>query len=501
MGHVDSGKTSLAKVLSTKLSTAALDKSPVSQERGITLDLGFSSFKLNLLNSNTTSSNENNNNTEIQFTLVDCPGHASLIKTIIGGSQIIDMMFLVIDVMKGVQTQTAEVTSKLKKVFEKTLFKDSPIVPFSANPSSENGDPLDKPIGIDQLLDILLKYLTIPIRDDQGSFLFDFDHCFQIKGQGSVLTGTVLRGAIEIGDTIQIPQLNIEKKVKSMQMFHNSIKRAIKGDRVGICVTQLNSKLLERGLACTNNCVTQLSAAIVSLEKIRFYKQDIQSKSIFHVTVGHSTVTASVTFFSKQQQERQQIEKENETLQVKELSTIKTFNSLIEYEYQDRLSPTSNEYPLGTQFGLIQFEHPILCPMNNVLIGSKLDISLDTSTCRIAFAGYVLDSVDDQSKQSLHQKLKIFKTKFKQGIIERIHSEDTIIGKNLFKKDTDITSFRGMKVIFENGQIGILESLFGKTGKVKIVLSNSTTESLKSGDNFKLEFKRFIFDIEKKNKQ
>jgi selenocysteine-specific translation elongation factor len=46
---------------------------------------------------------------KIQFTLVDCPGHASLIKTIIGGAQIIDMMFLVIDVTKGIQTQTAEV--------------------------------------------------------------------------------------------------------------------------------------------------------------------------------------------------------------------------------------------------------------------------------------------------------------------------------------------------------------------------------------------------------
>jgi selenocysteine-specific translation elongation factor len=46
---------------------------------------------------------------KIQFTLVDCPGHASLIRTIIGGSQIIDMFFLVIDINKGIQTQTAEV--------------------------------------------------------------------------------------------------------------------------------------------------------------------------------------------------------------------------------------------------------------------------------------------------------------------------------------------------------------------------------------------------------
>ena len=98
----------------------------------------------------------------MQFTLVDCPGHASLIRTIIGGAQIIDMMFLIIDITKGIQAQTAECiiiaelfmkkvivilnkvdmvedkkvlegkTAALKKVFAKTKFKDNIIiVPFS----------------------------------------------------------------------------------------------------------------------------------------------------------------------------------------------------------------------------------------------------------------------------------------------------------------------------------------------------------------------------------
>ncbi|VDP50817.1 unnamed protein product, partial [Echinostoma caproni] len=86
LGHVDSGKTSVAKSLSTIASTSAFDKNPQSKKRGITLDLGFSSF----------------------FTLVDCPGHSSLIRTVLCGSQIIDLMLLVVDVTKGFQTQTAE---------------------------------------------------------------------------------------------------------------------------------------------------------------------------------------------------------------------------------------------------------------------------------------------------------------------------------------------------------------------------------------------------------
>lgn len=80
LGHVDSGKTALSKALSTVASTAAFDKNPQSKKRGITLDLGFSSFKVDknipsqLLPSDA-----------IQITLVDCPGHASLIRTVICG--------------------------------------------------------------------------------------------------------------------------------------------------------------------------------------------------------------------------------------------------------------------------------------------------------------------------------------------------------------------------------------------------------------------------------
>ena len=108
LGHVDSGKTSLVAALSDpqKLSTAALDKNPQSAQRGITLDLGFSAFAVPLPAHLAAPSAAGS--AELQFTLVDCPGHASLIRTIIGGAQIIDLMVLVVDVTKGIQTQTAE---------------------------------------------------------------------------------------------------------------------------------------------------------------------------------------------------------------------------------------------------------------------------------------------------------------------------------------------------------------------------------------------------------
>lgn len=104
LGHVDSGKTTLAKVLSQVSSTAAFDKTPQSKQRGITLDLGFSSFSIPIPDHLKSQCYTDN----LQVTLVDCPGHASLIRTIIGGAQIIDMVLLVVDATKGIQTQTAE---------------------------------------------------------------------------------------------------------------------------------------------------------------------------------------------------------------------------------------------------------------------------------------------------------------------------------------------------------------------------------------------------------
>ena len=57
-------------------------------------------------------------------------------------------------------------------------------------------------------------------------FLYAIDHCFQIKGQGTVMTGTVLSGQVKVGDTVELPMLRVEKKIKSMQMFRKPVQLA-----------------------------------------------------------------------------------------------------------------------------------------------------------------------------------------------------------------------------------------------------------------------------------
>eukprot|EP00854_Cymbomonas_tetramitiformis_P014492 gene14492-17132_t len=86
------------------------------------------------------------------------------------------------------------------------------------------------------------------------------------------MTGTVLQGSVSVNQTVEIASLKVEKKVKSMQMFHKPVETAYKGDRVGICVTQMDAKSLERGLLAEPKSVPTIDGAIAAVEKIRFFK-------------------------------------------------------------------------------------------------------------------------------------------------------------------------------------------------------------------------------------
>lgn len=68
--------------------------------------------------------------------------------------------------------------------------------------------------------------------------------------QGTILTGTVLRGTVAVGNEVELPAQGIIRKVKSMQMFRKPVTSASMGDRVGMCVTSLDAKAIERGVSC-----------------------------------------------------------------------------------------------------------------------------------------------------------------------------------------------------------------------------------------------------------
>merc|ERR1719392_262765 len=100
------------------------------------------------------------------------------------------------------------------------------------------------------------------------------------------MTGTVLNGGVGINDNIEIPVIQVTKKVKSMQMFRKPVTAASQGDRVGICVTQFDSSKLERGIVCSPGYLPTLYGAIILVHKIPYFKGNCQNKSKFHITIG-----------------------------------------------------------------------------------------------------------------------------------------------------------------------------------------------------------------------
>ncbi len=80
-------------------------------------------------------------------------------------------------------------------------------------------------------------------------------------------------------------------------MFKRPVQSCQKGDRVGICVTQLDATLVERGVACTPGAVPTFTGAIAAVDKIRFFVGHMPSRLKVHVTIGHQTVMGDIQFF------------------------------------------------------------------------------------------------------------------------------------------------------------------------------------------------------------
>ncbi|MEX2718820.1 MAG: GTP-binding protein [Candidatus Sigynarchaeum springense] len=303
-GHVDSGKTAIARVLSETISTAGLDKHPQSKQRGITIDLGFTSFDLG----------------NVTIALVDAPGHADLIRSAVASANIIDVAIIVIDCTKGFEMQTGEhmvvvealgvprflfalnkidllpdqaaiedTTRRIKTFVAKSgkAFANAPVIPVSA--ASKQGFEL--------LVGELGKAIQgLSTRRDSGApFMMPFDHHFIVKGFGTVLTGTILSGSVKIGDTLEISPLGLSGKVKSIHVFKEDVPRAEAGDRAGIAIPGIDNDKLYRGcMLATPGTIAVARHLLVRGKLIPFFKHEIAFHSQVHLAAGMLTVPAEI---------------------------------------------------------------------------------------------------------------------------------------------------------------------------------------------------------------
>jgi elongation factor Tu len=284
IGHVDHGKTTLTAAITATLSTLGnatlkkyddIDAAPEEKARGITINTAHVEYET-----------ENRH-----YAHVDCPGHADYVKNMITGAAQMDGGILVVSAADGPMPQTREhillakqvgvpnivvflnkedqvdddelielVEMEVRELLSSYDFPgdDIPIVAGSAlqaleaiiaEPTTTRGTNkwVDK---IFNLMDEVDSYIPTPIRDTEKTFLMAVEDVFSITGRGTVATGRIERGIINVGDTIELVGLGDTKTttVTGVEMFQKTLDSGMAGDNVGILLRGVQKADIERGM-------------------------------------------------------------------------------------------------------------------------------------------------------------------------------------------------------------------------------------------------------------
>ncbi|MFP4514608.1 MAG: elongation factor Tu [Parcubacteria group bacterium] len=275
IGHVDHGKTTLTaailKTLTSKGLTASskdvsqIDAAPEEKARGITIATAHVEYE-----------SENRH-----YAHVDCPGHADYVKNMITGAAQMDGAILVVSATDGPMPQTREhillarqvgvpkivvflnkcdmvedkelidlVEEEVRDLLKKYEFPgdETPIIRGSALKALENSDGPDGDAIMD-LVKALDDYIPTPERDVDQDFLMPIEDIFSIEGRGTVVTGRIERGVVNVGDEIEMVGLMDTKKttVTGVEMFNKSLDRGEAGDNAGILLRGVKKEDVERG--------------------------------------------------------------------------------------------------------------------------------------------------------------------------------------------------------------------------------------------------------------
>lgn len=244
-GHIDHGKTALVKAL-TGVDTDTL---PEEKERGITVNIGFAHLADNV-------------------TIIDVPGHERLIKNMVAGVSTIDLVLFVIAADDGVMPQTREhldivkllgirqgifvitkvdlvdgewielVKEEIRNLLRYTAFNAAPILTTSV----ATGE------GVEELRKLLLETLVaIPPKQDFEIFREPIDRVFNVKGFGTVITGTVLGGGVRTGDAIEIQPSGIRTRIRTLQSHDKEVNEVRVGYRAAVNLAGVEVSQVERG--------------------------------------------------------------------------------------------------------------------------------------------------------------------------------------------------------------------------------------------------------------
>ena len=278
IGHVDHGKTTLTAAITKTLALKGqaqyeaydmIDKAPEERERGITINTAHVEYETE----------------KRHYAHVDCPGHADYVKNMITGAAQMDGAILVVAASDGPMAQTKEhillarqvgvpaivvFMNKADQVDDPELLElvemdiretlneyefpgdEVPIIVGSALAALEAPDDLSDPAykPILDMMDAVDEYIPTPERDDAKPFLMPIEDTMTISGRGTVVTGRVERGKLNVNETVEIVGLSPEKLstvVTGIEMFRKTLDFAEAGDNIGALLRGITRQQVERG--------------------------------------------------------------------------------------------------------------------------------------------------------------------------------------------------------------------------------------------------------------
>ncbi len=301
-GHVDHGKTALIRTLTGQ----ETDRLPEEKARGISIDIGFAHFRLP---------------SGRRAAVVDVPGHERFIKNMLAGATGVDLVLLVVAADEGVMPQTIEhldilrlldvkkglialtkadlvdedwlalVREDVRQAVAGTFLEAAPMVAVS----SVSGRGLDE---LRRLLDDLLQ--ETESRDTAGLPRLPIDRVFTRTGFGTVVTGTLVSGAIRVEDRLEVLPLGLAVRVRGLQVHGEPVERAEAGQRLAVNLTGAEKEDLARGHVLAAPGVLQPTQSLAaSLYLLPSWNRPFKSGARVHLHTGTAEVLARINLLDR----------------------------------------------------------------------------------------------------------------------------------------------------------------------------------------------------------